>query len=54
MYRKLFGTLGQGVMPDGTTRFKDKDGNPIYHFMGKMKQYVNVMNFDIFSLSPDS
>ena len=21
-------------MPDGTTRFKDKDGKPIYHFMG--------------------
>lgn len=27
-------TQGRGVMPDGTTRFKDKDGNPIYHFMG--------------------
>ena len=22
-------TQGRGVMPDGTTRFKDKDGNPI-------------------------
>lgn len=21
-------------MPDGTTRFKDKDGKPIFHFMG--------------------
>lgn len=27
-------TQGKGVMPDGTTRFKDKEGNPIYHFMG--------------------
>lgn len=27
-------TQGQGVMPDGTVRFKDKDGKPIYHFMG--------------------
>jgi S-(hydroxymethyl)glutathione dehydrogenase/alcohol dehydrogenase len=27
-------TQGQGVMPDGTSRFKDKDGNSIYHFMG--------------------
>ncbi len=27
-------TQGRGVMPDGTTRFKDADGNPIYHFMG--------------------
>ena len=31
-----------GVMPDGTTRFKDKDGKPIYHFMGcsTMSEYV--------------
>lgn len=28
------GTQGQGLMPDGTSRFKDKDGNVIYHFMG--------------------
>ena len=27
-------TQGQGMMPDNTIRFKDKDGNPIYHFMG--------------------
>mmetsp|Transcript_17370 Transcript_17370/g.28537 ORF Transcript_17370/g.28537 Transcript_17370/m.28537 type:complete len:457 (+) Transcript_17370:100-1470(+) len=27
------GTQGQGLMPDGTSRFKDKDGNTIYHFM---------------------
>lgn len=26
-------TQGQGVMPDGTTRFTI-DGKPIYHFMG--------------------
>jgi len=28
------GTQGKGVMPDGTSRFKDKDGKDIYHFMG--------------------
>jgi S-(hydroxymethyl)glutathione dehydrogenase/alcohol dehydrogenase len=28
------GTQGQGVMPDGTTRFKDKDGKEVFHFMG--------------------
>lgn len=28
------GTQGQGVMPDGTKRFKDKDGKEIFHFMG--------------------
>lgn len=27
-------TQGKGVMPDGTSRFKSKDGKPIYHFMG--------------------
>jgi S-(hydroxymethyl)glutathione dehydrogenase/alcohol dehydrogenase len=27
-------TQGKGVMPDGTVRFKDKNGEPIYHFMG--------------------
>jgi len=27
-------TQGQGVMPDGTTRFKDKHGKEIFHFMG--------------------
>ena len=28
------GTQGQGFMPDGSSRFKDKDGKPIFHFMG--------------------
>lgn len=31
---KIRGTQGQGVMPDGTTRFSTLDGQPIYHFMG--------------------
>jgi S-(hydroxymethyl)glutathione dehydrogenase/alcohol dehydrogenase len=35
-------TQGNGIMPDGTVRFKDKDGNPIYHFMGcsTMSEYT--------------
>ena len=39
---QIRGTQGQGVMPDNTSRFKDKDGNPIYHFMGcsTMSQYT--------------
>lgn len=28
------GVQGQGLMPDGTTRFTTLDGKPIYHFMG--------------------
>ena len=37
-------TQGQGVMPDNTVRFKDKDGEPIYHFMGvsSMSEYVEL------------
>lgn len=31
---KIRGTQGRGVMPDGTTRFRDASGSPIYHFMG--------------------
>eukprot|EP00977_Amphora_coffeiformis_P014617 scaffold4133_cov146-Amphora_coffeaeformis.AAC.1 len=31
---KIRSTQGQGIMPDGTSRFKDANGNPIYHFMG--------------------
>ena len=27
-------TQGAGKMPDGTVRFKDKDGKEIFHFMG--------------------
>ena len=27
-------TQGKGLMPDGTSRFKDMDGNSISHFMG--------------------
>eukprot|EP00581_Thalassiosira_minuscula_P007302 CAMPEP_0183702640 /NCGR_PEP_ID=MMETSP0737-20130205/677_1 /TAXON_ID=385413 /ORGANISM="Thalassiosira miniscula, Strain CCMP1093" /LENGTH=691 /DNA_ID=CAMNT_0025929285 /DNA_START=44 /DNA_END=2119 /DNA_ORIENTATION=- len=31
---KIRSTQGQGIMPDGTVRFKDAEGKPIYHFMG--------------------
>ena len=31
--QKIRETQGQGLMPDGTTRFS-KDGQPIYHYMG--------------------
>ena len=31
---KIRGTQGQGVMPDGTTRFKTAAGTPVAHFMG--------------------
>lgn len=51
---EIRGTQGQGVMPDGTKRFKDKDGNQIYHFMGKSK-HMHIMSFSVVcNLSPDS
>jgi len=40
---KIRGTQGQGLMPDGTIRFRLKDsGKPIYHFMGcsTMSEYT--------------
>mmetsp|Transcript_8004 Transcript_8004/g.15075 ORF Transcript_8004/g.15075 Transcript_8004/m.15075 type:complete len:385 (+) Transcript_8004:95-1249(+) len=39
---KIRSTQGKGVMPDGSVRFKDHDGNPIYHFMGcsTMSEYT--------------
>ncbi len=32
--QKVRATQGQGLMPDGTSRFKMKDGTPILHYMG--------------------
>ena len=31
---KIRATQGSGVMPDGTVRFKDANGEPLSHFMG--------------------
>ena len=32
--QKIRGTQGQGLMPDGTSRFSMLDGTPIFHYMG--------------------
>ncbi|GKY96922.1 hypothetical protein MPSEU_000651100 [Mayamaea pseudoterrestris] len=47
-------TQGKGVMPDGTTRFKDKDGNPIYHFMGcsTMSEYTVLAEISCAKINP--
>ena len=34
LWQKIRITQGKGLMPDGTSRFKDMDGNQISHFMG--------------------
>jgi len=50
------GTQGQGVMPDGTTRFKDKDGKPIYHFMGcsTFAEYTVLAEISCAKIAPEA
>ncbi|KAF5369761.1 hypothetical protein D9758_001333 [Tetrapyrgos nigripes] len=45
---KVRSTQGQGVMPDGTSRFT-KDGKPIHHFMGTstFSQYTVVADVSV-------
>jgi S-(hydroxymethyl)glutathione dehydrogenase/alcohol dehydrogenase len=47
-------TQGQGLMPDGTSRFKDKDGKPIYHFMGcsTMAEYTVLAEISCAKIDP--
>jgi len=49
-------TQGKGVMPDGTTRFKDKEGNPIYHFMGcsTMSEYTVLAEISCAKIAPEA
>ena len=49
------GTQGQGVMPDGTSRFHDKDGNDIYHFMGcsTMSEYTVLAEISCAKISKE-
>eukprot|EP00536_Pseudo-nitzschia_multiseries_P007473 jgi/Psemu1/66045/estExt_Genemark1.C_1770007 len=41
---KIRSTQGQGLMPDGTSRFVDSNGEPIFHFMGcsTMSEYTVI------------
>jgi len=41
---KIRSTQGQGVMPDGTSRFEDSEGKDIFHFMGcsTMSEYTVI------------
>ncbi|MGY8848786.1 MAG: S-(hydroxymethyl)glutathione dehydrogenase/class III alcohol dehydrogenase, partial [Burkholderiales bacterium] len=45
-------TQGQGLMPDGTTRFS-KDGKPIYHYMGTstFSEYTVVPEISLAKIS---
>ncbi len=52
---EIRGTQGRGLMPDGTTRFKDADGKPIYHFMGcsTMCEYSVIAEISCAKISKD-
>jgi len=49
-------TQGNGVMPDGTVRFHDKDGNDIFHFMGcsTMSEYTVLAEISCAKINPDA
>ncbi len=47
---------GKGLMPDGTSRFKDAQGNTIYHFMGcsTMSEYTVLAEISCAKISPEA
>ena len=49
-------TQGKGVMPDGTTRFTDKDGKEIFHFMGcsTMSEYTVLAEISCAKINPEA
>jgi S-(hydroxymethyl)glutathione dehydrogenase/alcohol dehydrogenase len=51
---KIRSTQGQGVMPDGTTRFHDQNGDDIYHFMGcsTMSEYTVLAEISCAKIDP--
>ena len=53
---KIRGTQGQGVMPDGTSRFSTPDGKTIYHFMGcsTMSEYSVLAEISCAKIMPEA
>lgn len=54
--QKVRATQGKGVMPDGTSRFKDKDGNDLFHFMGTstFSQYTVCADVSLAKVNKDA
>jgi S-(hydroxymethyl)glutathione dehydrogenase/alcohol dehydrogenase len=52
---KIRSTQGQGVMPDGTSRFRI-NGQPIFHFMGcsSFSEYTVVAEISCAKISDDA
>ena len=53
---KIRATQGEGLMPDGTTRFTDSKGNPIFHFMGcsTFSEYTVVSEISCAKIADDA
>ncbi len=53
--QKIRATQGQGLMPDGTTRFY-KDGQPIYHYMGTstFSEYTVLPEISLAKVNPEA
>ncbi|CAI5756223.1 unnamed protein product [Candida verbasci] len=51
---KIRSTQGKGVMPDGTSRFKTKDGKSLLHFMGcsTFSEYTVVADISVVAVNP--
>ncbi|QLQ79174.1 hypothetical protein HG537_0B05210 [Torulaspora globosa] len=49
-------TQGKGVMPDGTSRFKNKKGETLFHFMGcsTFSQYTVVADVSVVAVDPSA
>ncbi|SSD59641.1 probable S-(hydroxymethyl)glutathione dehydrogenase [Saccharomycodes ludwigii] len=49
-------TQGKGVMPDGTSRFHDKNGKTLYHFMGcsGFSEYTVVADVSLVAIDPQA
>lgn len=52
---KIRSSQGQGLMPDLTSRFKDSNGEPIFHFMGcsTMSEYTVLAEISCAKISKD-
>lgn len=51
---KIRSTQGQGLMPDGTSRYKNMKGEQLYHFMGCscFSQYVVCADISLAKINP--
>ncbi|MDX1268494.1 MAG: alcohol dehydrogenase catalytic domain-containing protein, partial [Oceanisphaera sp.] len=53
--QKIRATQGQGLMPDGTSRFY-KDGKPIFHYMGcsTFSEYTVLPEISLAKVNPEA